>query len=58
MGMQICLQLDMEILVSIQDTGQGIDPQIFPRLFIEFATKEKGTGLGLSTCKCAIEAHD
>lgn len=49
---------NQEILVSIQDTGRGIDPQIFPRLFTKFATKsEKGTGLGLFIFKGITEAH-
>ncbi|HYY49523.1 MAG TPA: ATP-binding protein, partial [Nitrososphaeraceae archaeon] len=49
---------NQEIVVSIQDTGQGIDPQIFPRLYSKFATKsETGTGLGLFICKCIVEAH-
>ncbi len=47
-----------EIVVSIRDTGVGIDPEIFPRLFQKFATKsETGTGLGLFICKGVIEAH-
>jgi signal transduction histidine kinase len=50
---------NQEIVVSIRDTGQGIDPQIFPRLYSKFATKsETGTGLGLFICKGIIEAHD
>jgi signal transduction histidine kinase len=49
---------NQEIVVSIRDTGQGIDPQIFPRLYTKFATKsETGTGLGLFICKGIIEAH-
>jgi signal transduction histidine kinase len=45
-------------IVSIKDTGSGIDPEIFPRLFTKFATKsEKGVGLGLYICKNIIEAH-
>jgi signal transduction histidine kinase/ActR/RegA family two-component response regulator len=45
-------------IVSIKDTGSGIDPEIFPRLFTKFATKsEKGIGLGLFICKNIIEAH-
>jgi two-component system sensor histidine kinase VicK len=48
-----------QILVSIKDTGTGIDPQIMPRLFTKFATKSQtgGTGLGLFICKGIIEAH-
>ena len=46
------------IIISIKDTGTGIDPQIFPRLFSKFATKsETGTGLGLFICKGIVEAH-
>jgi signal transduction histidine kinase len=50
---------DDNIIVSIKDTGDGIDPEIIPRLFTKFATKsEKGTGLGLFICKSIVEAHD
>jgi signal transduction histidine kinase len=46
------------VLVSIKDTGRGLDPEILPRLFTKFATKsEKGTGLGLFISKSIIEAH-
>jgi signal transduction histidine kinase len=49
---------DSEIVVSIKDTGQGIDPEILPRLFTKFATKSStGTGLGLFISKSIIEAH-
>jgi signal transduction histidine kinase len=47
-----------EVTVSIKDTGQGIDPEIFPRLFTKFATKSyHGTGLGLFISKSIVEAH-
>jgi len=48
-----------EITISISDTGPGIDPEIFPRLFSKFATKSEtgGTGLGLYISKSIIEAH-
>jgi signal transduction histidine kinase len=37
-----------EIVVSIIDTGIGIDSEILPRLFMKFATNSTtGTGLGL-----------
>jgi len=46
------------VLVSIKDTGSGIDPEIMPRLFTKFATKsDEGTGLGLFISKAIIEAH-
>ena len=48
-----------EVVVSIKDTGCGIDPEILPRLFSKFATKSDtgGTGLGLFISKSIIEAH-
>jgi signal transduction histidine kinase len=47
-----------EALVSIKDTGKGIDSEILPRLFTKFASKsDKGTGLGLYLSKGIIEAH-
>jgi signal transduction histidine kinase len=37
------------VLVSIKDTGSGIDPDIVSKLFSKFTTKSfKGTGLGLN----------
>src|SRR5436309_4046251 len=49
---------DSKALVKIKDTGQGIDPEIFPRLFLKFAAKsETGTGLGLFISKSIVEAH-
>jgi signal transduction histidine kinase len=45
-------------LVTIKDTGQGIDPEIIPRLFSKFVAKsESGTGLGLFISKSIVEAH-
>ena len=47
-----------EIVVSISDTGPGIDSEILSRLFTKFATKSTtGTGLGLFISKSIIEAH-
>jgi two-component system sensor histidine kinase VicK len=47
-----------EVIASIKDIGNGIDPEIFPRLFTKFATtSHRGTGLGLFICKSIIEAH-
>jgi signal transduction histidine kinase len=46
------------VIVSIKDTGIGIDPEIMPRLFTKFTSKSfKGTGLGLFISKNIIEAH-
>ena len=47
-----------EIVVSMTDTGTGIDSEILPRLFTKFTTKSRtGTGLGLFISKSIIEAH-
>ena len=47
-----------EIIVSVKDSGQGIDSSILPRLFTKFASKSyKGTGLGLFISKGIIDAH-
>lgn len=49
---------DGQAIVCVRDTGRGIDPEIFPKLFAKFVTKsEQGTGLGLYLSKGFIEAH-
>jgi signal transduction histidine kinase len=49
---------DKEVIVSIRDTGSGIDPEIYPKLFSKFITKsDRGTGLGLFISKSIIESH-
>jgi signal transduction histidine kinase len=49
---------DGKALVTVKDTGQGIEPEIMPRLFTKFAAKsETGTGLGLFISKSIVEAH-
>ncbi|WP_415311257.1 ATP-binding protein [Candidatus Nitrosocosmicus sp. FF01] len=46
------------VVVSIKDTGQGIDKDILPRLFTKFASKSfEGTGLGLFISKSIINSH-
>ena len=45
-------------VVSVRDSGKGIDAEIMPKLFQKFATKsEGGTGLGLYISKNIVEAH-
>jgi len=50
---------DQEVaIVTIKDTGVGIDSEILSSLFTKFATRSQtGTGLGLFICKSIIEAH-
>jgi two-component system sensor histidine kinase VicK len=48
-----------EAIVSVKDTGTGIDAEVLPRLFSRFTTnsQKSGTGLGLFISKGIIEAH-
>jgi PAS domain S-box-containing protein len=49
---------DDEVMVSVRDTGVGLDEQIKMRMFEPFfTTKPAGTGMGLSICRSIIEAH-
>jgi signal transduction histidine kinase len=46
-----------ELIVSVKDTGEGIDPEVLPKLFSKFVGKSyQGTGLGLFISKSIIEA--
>jgi signal transduction histidine kinase len=52
-------QKETIVLITVKDTGEGISPDIMPRLFTKFASKSyTGTGLGLFICKSIIEAHN
>ncbi|MDQ3847804.1 MAG: HAMP domain-containing histidine kinase [Thermoproteota archaeon] len=47
-----------EAIVSVRDSGRGIDAEILPRLFTKFASKsDKGVGLWLYLSRVIIEAH-
>jgi signal transduction histidine kinase len=49
---------DGQVVVSVKDTGSGIDPEIMPKLFTKFTSKSQtGTGLGLFISKSIIEGH-
>src|SRR5207249_3124510 len=52
-------QNERRVITEIEDTGQGVAPEIADRLFEAFAThgKAHGTGLGLSICKRIVEDH-
>ena len=46
------------VLVSVIDSGTGIDPRHLDTLFNAFfTTKPAGMGMGLSICRSIIEAH-
>lgn len=45
-------------IVSVKDTGTGIDPMVKSKLFMKFVTSSSsGTGLGLFISKSIVEAH-
>ena len=47
------------MLMTVEDTGAGLDPAIADRIFDGFlTTKPNGMGMGLSICRSIIEAHD
>lgn len=47
------------ILVAVQDSGIGLDPNASDQLFKAFyTTKKGGMGMGLSICRSIIEAHE
>jgi signal transduction histidine kinase len=47
------------VLISIGDTGRGIDVRNLNRIFKPlFTTKARGMGMGLSICKSIIENHN
>ena len=49
---------DTQVLVSIKDTGPGIQPELMPKLFSKYVTNSPvGTGVGLFISKSIIVAH-
>jgi C4-dicarboxylate-specific signal transduction histidine kinase len=46
------------VLITVRDSGPGLDPQSLNRLFDAFyTTKPQGLGMGLSISRSIIEAH-
>lgn len=49
-----------QILIRVQDTGDGILPENIERVFERFfqeKTRYEGVGVGLAICKAIVEAH-
>jgi signal transduction histidine kinase len=47
-----------DVLISIADSGSGIDPKDIDHIFDAFfTTKSNGMGMGLSICKSIIDDH-
>jgi signal transduction histidine kinase len=59
----LCVKCEVDdnrgVVVSVEDTGAGIDPKDIERIFNPFfTTKSHGMGIGLSICRSIIESHD
>jgi signal transduction histidine kinase len=47
-----------EVLIELEDTGQGIEPEDLAQVFEPFfSRKQTGTGIGLTICQRIIHAH-
>jgi PAS domain S-box-containing protein len=52
---------DTVVIVEVQDTGEGIPPEVLRKIFDPFFTTKstgKGTGLGLAIAKRIVNIHD
>jgi C4-dicarboxylate-specific signal transduction histidine kinase len=57
-----CLSSQMDghgnVLITVEDTGAGLDPTKMDRIFDAFfTTKPEGIGMGLSICRSIVEGR-
>ncbi|HEX6837173.1 MAG TPA: HAMP domain-containing sensor histidine kinase, partial [Polyangia bacterium] len=53
-----CARADGEVLVTVRDTGAGIDPELLNKIWTPFyTTKQSGTGLGLAFVRDIARDH-
>jgi C4-dicarboxylate-specific signal transduction histidine kinase len=58
LGIQTQVMDGRTVVVTVQDSGVGLDPQHLQQLFEPFyTTKPKGLGMGLSISRSIVEAH-
>lgn len=51
-------QINKNVIIEIEDSGQGIPKEVIDDIFKPLVTtKQKGTGLGLASCKNIVEQH-
>lgn len=55
-------QSQQKVVISVEDTGIGIDTQCLPYIFQRFwrakqVRKQQGLGLGLAICKTIVQQH-
>lgn len=52
-------QENASVICSVQDTGEGIPPEMLPKIFNKLETdpSKEGTGLGLAIVRHIVEAH-
>ena len=62
--LRAAVQGEAEVLLSVADTGVGLKPEDFPKIFAQFEQidnglirPEMGTGLGLAVTKRLVELH-
>src|SRR5215475_9080080 len=59
LGVKTGLHESNYLLISVEDSGIGINPRNINRIFEPFfTTKSHGMGIGLSICRSIIENHD
>lgn len=55
---KMALTLSWQCLITVQDNGGGILPEVLDKIFVPFfTTKPSGSGIGLSLCKQIMNRH-